>query len=393
MRVRVFNTYWPVSAVAEDLLPYLAGLGWDVEFVVSRAPYRFPVEAEGGWRTREVGSFGVRADSRFGKAFVGLNYLGRALAAGLRGPRADCNVILTQPPLSGLLGLALKRLKGEPFCFVLQDVYPEMAVRLGVLREGAASTRLFSRLQRAALAAADRVIVIGRCMRDHALARGVEPERVVVIPNWPAAELREPQGTGERLRRDRGWDGDTVVMYAGNVGIPQRFDDLLAVAERLGEGCGVRFAVVGEGARKEELRAETARRGLGHVEFLPFLNDRYPLGEILRAGDLHFVPLRRACTGLAVPSKFYGVVAAGRPPVFQGDPSCEVARVIRETGAGWVVEEGDVDGLLACVEAAANGSAAAVRARVGELAGTLASARAPLEAYRDAIAAAAAARR
>jgi hypothetical protein len=94
-----------------------------------------------------------------------------------------------------------------------------------------------------------------------------------------------------------------------------------------------------------------------------------------------------------VPSKFYGVVAAGRPPVFQGDPSCEVARVIRETGAGWVVEEGDVDGLLACVEAAANGSAAAVRARVGELAGTLASARAPLEAYRDAIAAAAAARR
>lgn len=364
MRFRFFNTFEPVVPLFRRLLPHLEGAGhqaeaWiaDRDYRAGRSGPRFAVRVIPTWAPR--GRCG-----QLRKPLVHLTYALGAAVRSLLGRGVDCNIFLTQPPLFGAWAWALKVLRGQPYCLVVMDLYPWVAVEAGVLRRGSVATRLAERLAAFTMRGADRVVVIGRCMARRVTDLGVPTDRIHMIHNWADTDSVRPGAVAERP--DERFRDRFVVLYSGNLGTSHDFRDLLAVVDRFREDDGFLFVIVGEGARRREVEDDIRRRELSNVLLLPFQPEAR-LGETLAAGDVHFVSLRRGFEGLVVPSKAYGSLAAGRPIVYQGSREGEIARMIEEEGVGIVVDSGDADGLAAAFLRARDGDdwrrAAGERAR------------------------------
>lgn len=238
-----------------------------------------------------------------------------------------------------------------PVVALVQDLYPDVAVRLGVLRHGGLAHRAFAALSRASLTRATHLIALSELMAEHLVAYGVRPGLIDVIPNWALSEVEAttaPKG-GAEARLEYGLGDRFVVMYSGNLGAGHQFETLLAAARRLRERRDIAFVFVGEGVRKPEVERFVRQESLANVKILP-LAPRARLAESLAAADLHVITMRDGLEGLVVPSKLYGVLAAERPTLFIGPARDSVAETLAAAEAGLSFDNGDVSGVVAAIE-------------------------------------------
>ena len=247
----------------------------------------------------------------------------------------DAVVSMTDPPLQVAV-VTLAACKARKKLHWAQDVYPELAEELGVIGRGGWLARVLRSASTWALRRQDEVVAVGRCMRERLIGRGVDAAKIEVIPNWSPVGAVSPEVVDAK-REQLGWEDDFVALYSGNLGLAHDFETLVDAAKAL-EGGGVRIVFAGEGPRLEQVRQATA--GCGHVSFLP-PQPREDLGAFLAAADAHLVTVRAGLAGLVVPSKIYGILAVGRPVLYAGPPDSEVAQLLRESGAGVGVENGD----------------------------------------------------
>jgi glycosyltransferase involved in cell wall biosynthesis len=338
-----------VSQVISQIAFSLAAAGEKVSVICSRNRYD-------GKRSSQLPSSeqinGVDVTRCWGPSFGReSSFLGRILdmgsfcilsaLRGLFGPPADTLVFLTNPPFYSLMGTLIRKFRGGRFVYILMDVYPDIMVRAGVLKEGGLAARILGGIARVPLRAADVVVVLGEDMKDVVIREGARPEKVVTIRNWADPEKVFPVGHDvNRFRREWGLEGKFVVEYSGNLGVSHSFEDLLAVAEELADRDDIRFLFIGGGVRFREVEREVLRRGLRNVVMRPY-QDSSDLAQSLSVGDLHYVSLRNGFEGLVVPSKAYGIMAAGRPMIYQGNEGGEIARMIAREQCGLIVSEGD----------------------------------------------------
>jgi glycosyltransferase involved in cell wall biosynthesis len=251
--------------------------------------------------------------------------------------RTDFVVTMTDPPMLAVAGLALKFFKCNRVIHWAQDLYPEVAVELGVLPRRNFATNLLRTLSTAALKDCDAVVSIGRCMASRITARGISYARIAIIPNW-APPIQSLDRGSNPFRRAHGLEGEFVVVYSGNMGLAHDFETVLDAADSL-RGQRVVFLFIGEGPRRMEVEAAARLRGIDNIRFLP-PQPAEKLSESLSAADAHLVTMRSNLCGLVVPSKVYGVLAAGRPCLFVGPGDSEAGRLLRETDSGIVIEPG-----------------------------------------------------
>jgi putative colanic acid biosynthesis glycosyltransferase WcaI len=266
------------------------------------------------------------------------SYVATSVVGAVAAAKPDVVVALTDPPLIGLVGAGAARIRRVPFVLVTKDIFPDVAIQLGALRSPALirSLRLVSRTL---FHDAARVVAIGRDMQGRLQEHGLSPDRIVTIHDWSDGRVVVPVEGPSRLRRERGWDR-FVVMHSGNVGLSQSLDTLIGAAELLRGREDILFAIVGEGASKERLTRRVRAAGLANVEFLPY-QPKESLADSLGAADLHVIGLRRGLPGYIVPSKLYGIMAAGKAYVAAVEPGSEPALVAEEHGCGIVVEPDD----------------------------------------------------
>jgi colanic acid biosynthesis glycosyl transferase WcaI len=348
VRLRFFNTFEPVVPLFRDLLPLLAQQGHHTEVVLADRRYRAGEQRHNQLGIRFIGVPTVPSpvpSERLRKSFAHLSYLVSASALSGVGPGPDLNVFMTQPPFFAAWGALLKRWRQQPYVAITMDLYPLVAIKAGLISEGAPLTRALDNLCGWALRQADGVIVIGRCMAERVSDYGVDPSRIHVVTNWANTEIVKPISAGDNeLRRRQGLDSKFVVMYSGNLGVSHYFDDILTVAHQLRQERDIVFVFVGRGSRRKQVEAAVERDRLPNViclDYQPF----DMLAQSLSMGDVHFVSLREGFEGVVVPSKAYGVLAAGRPMIYQGNPRGEIARMISENDVGSVVSQGDVAAL------------------------------------------------
>jgi colanic acid biosynthesis glycosyl transferase WcaI len=364
----------PTGAVVTRIVEELGARGHKID-VVTALPWYREHRIEPGYAGRlvryEVAPWGritrvhpfpagdKRAILRRAAAFGGFSVLGAA--AGARGPRLD-GVLALSPPLTlGISGWAVARRRNAPLVLNVQDVFPDVAIELGVVTD----PRLIAaskRLERWCYARADAVTVLSEDLRENVARKTADPSKVRVIPNFVDTDAIVPAPRENAYRRRLGLTGKTVVMYAGNVGLSQSLDLVLASAGALQHESDLVFVVNGSGAARAGL--EEAARGLSNVVFVdPQPAERLP--EVLAAADVHLVPLKRGLASSSVPSKTYSILAAGRPLIASVDVGSEVARVVERAGAGLAVPPEDPEAFTKAVrqltehptEAAAMGEA------------------------------------
>lgn len=328
------------GALLAELAAALVQRGWRVTVLTGPVEGAPPRErTASGVRVVRVRSLGFTRASTGRRALAYLSLYPALLARALRlAPAADVIVTKTDPPMLLTLGLVLKRLTRARLVHWAQDLYPEVAEELGVIRRGGALAGGLRALSTAALKSHDHVVAVGRCMRERVTARGCAAGRVSVIPNWPVNTVSPVAHEANPFRTKHDLEGRFVVMYSGNMGLAHPFETVLDAAERLAEHPDVVFLFVGAGPRKAWVREEAARRALPNVRFLPF-QPKATLDQSLSAADVHLVTMQRALRGLVVPSKVYGVLAAGRPCLFLGPERSEAARRLREHRCGTVLPD------------------------------------------------------
>jgi colanic acid biosynthesis glycosyl transferase WcaI len=344
-----FPDHSATSQILSDLAFHLAAVGHDVRVFTSRQRYDDPRAKL--TESAIVSGVSVRrlSTTRFGRAALlgrGVDYasfflaIWRSVLADAR--PGDILVAKTDPPLLSLAAMLAAKRRGLHLINWLQDLYPEVAMRLKVpLIDGKLGAGLL-RLRDRALRAAAANVVVGEGMAETVRSRGVAEQRVQVIPNWCDDEDIHPiAADANPLRREWGLEDRFVVGYSGNLGRGHEFATLLDAASRLRDDGNVVFLFVGGGNRLGELTRQVHERGLeARFRFLPY-QDQARLKFSLGVPDVHWLSLRPELEGLIVPSKFYGIAAAGRPVVAITAPDGEIAKLTRQHRCGVVIPPGD----------------------------------------------------
>jgi glycosyltransferase involved in cell wall biosynthesis len=196
--------------------------------------------------------------------------------------------------------------------------------------------KILRRLVAFYLQRADHVVAIGERMRERLIAKGASPGRITVIPNWVDTTRIVPEPRVNEWTRAHELEDRFVVMHSGNVGHAQNLDNLVRAASFLRDLDDLTVAIVGFGARHAEVIELAQRLETDGVRFLPY-QPREAVTHSLASAHIHYVGLAAGLSGFVVPSRLYGILAAGRPVIVAADPDSETARLVEEVGCGVVV--------------------------------------------------------
>jgi colanic acid biosynthesis glycosyl transferase WcaI len=401
MRICFFNrSYWPDQAATGQLLTELAEdlvarFGWQVTVVAGAALNARPAPgSRARWvplaREEHRGVCIMRANGTTlrPKRFVAratnyVTYLASAAAASLALPRQDVVVSLTDPPIVGRIALAVAKRHRASFVFLCEDVFPEVASLVEDFHNERVN-RALDRTYRHLLREADAVVALGERMRSRLVdEKGADPERMHVVHNWADCEAVRPAPKDNAFSREHGLVDKFVVMHSGNVGLSQNLDVLVEAAVRLAPHPDVVIAVVGDGARRQVLQDRANRSGLTNLRFFPY-QPKELLIDSFAAADVFLVSLRPGLEGYIVPSKLYGILAAGRPFIAATDPTCEAAALGARHECGLWARPENPEALASAILALRSNPALA--AAMGHRARQLAmrfDRRAAVEAYHD----------
>lgn len=343
VRILLLNLYYPpdTSATAKMAQTVVGVLAEDNEVTIlcgrpsydpaDRRPWRlYRTEVSGAVRIVRVGSTDF---PRMAMTRRLLNYLTYTVLMVPRACMTPCDALLamTDPPFAGILGALVALLKRKPFFYNIRDLYPDMAVG-GAIVEPGLLAKVWERLHRWALRRATKVIVLGGDMRSRILAKGVRPERIEIVRD--GVEILDAPSETTQLDCDviRAVRGDFrfVLLHAGNLGFYGAWGTLIDAARQLVD-TGIGLVFVGEGAQRGPI--ESLAAGLPNLRFLPFFPAN-KIPSVLAAPDAHLITVKRGLEGVVVPSKMYGILAAGKPIVAVAPPEADVVTLGESLGFG-----------------------------------------------------------
>lgn len=264
-----------------------------------------------------------------------LNYLSFNISstlAGLFSGKQDVIFVMSPPLTIGLTAFALGLLKRIPYCYNLQDIWPEVAVKLGMLRSPALIA-FFERMEKFIYRHSRKIFAISDEFKANLMNKGVPSEKIEVIPNFVDTDFIKPMEKANAFSRAHDLAEKFVVLYAGNVGLSQGLEVILDAAEKLQARREIVFLIVGHGSCRESLMADAEQRRLRNVRFLP-LQPESEVPAVYAACDVALIPLRPGITENSVPCKTYSIMAAGRPYIAGVDAGSTVSKLTESVGCG-----------------------------------------------------------
>ena len=354
------------SATAQmltDLAQTLAKVGDDlrIEIVTSRLNYSTGKRSYckkdeiDGVIVNRVWTTSFGRGSKLGRGLDYLSfYMMCSLWLSLDIKRNDLVVAKTDPPLISVLAAIVCRLKRARLVNWVQDLFPEVAVVSGVPLLRGRLGRLLKGVRNWSLKCASVNVAIGERMRERLVSEGVPPETMCVIQNWVIdPKIRPIAPKNNTLKRE--WDLPVryLIGYSGNLGEAHDYILIRNTLLDLKDNPDLGFLFIGGGRGMERLKDDARLHGLSNVVFKPY-QDIDRLAESLSMADVHIVSLKPEMEGLVVPSKFYGVLAVGRPVFNLGEPNGEISRLVNRFDLGCSVDPRNIDNfsvaLLAMVE-------------------------------------------
>lgn len=251
----------------------------------------------------------------------------------------------TTPPFLGILIAFICASKRRKFIYILHDIFPEGLIRLGKVSGRNPFIRVWNWLFIKSLRKSEKIIVIGRDVKQWVDDNCTDcREKTEFIPLWQNEKLIFPVKFEEnKYVIETGIKDKFVVQYSGNMGL---WNEMRTIGKAVRKNIeNVEFIFVGGGLRKKELFDEFSFDTQKNVNLLPFQPNE-SFNNIISASHVHLVTLKQELEGMAVPSKIYGIIAAGRPVIAMVPEHSEIANLVREENCGFVIDPTDLDGLI-----------------------------------------------
>ena len=258
--------------------------------------------------------------------------------------RPDLVLVLSNPPFISLHGLFIKIFKKSKVIYNIQDLYPDIAVKLGKLKNKSFIFFL-KNLSRYIIQKMDRVIVVGEYMEKkikRSMPKEMDTKHISTIHNWADGEvIKATSEVNNYIAREWGIENKFVVLYSGNMGYLHEFDTILRAAEEIQnkKHDDIIFVFIGEGVKKEYIRKKALESKLNNILFFPY-QSREKLNYSLGLANISLVTLAEGFEGMVVPSKIYGILASGRPVIGVVGENSEVTEIIEAGECGRIVKIG-----------------------------------------------------
>ncbi|WP_242839096.1 glycosyltransferase family 4 protein [Butyrivibrio sp. MC2021] len=278
-----------------------------------------------------------------------LAYFVYAIAATQRVGHQDYVYTISQPPvLGGLLGYIGKIMKRAKFIYNIQDFNPEQIMAVSYSKNPLVLKTMMA-LDKFSCKKSDKIIIVGRDMIDTLRARfPKELPCYAHINNWiNEKEIYPLPADNEKVtafKKKYGIDGKFVIMYSGNIGLYYDLLEIQKIIEKFNDNKDVVFAFIGQGTVLEDMQKYSAEHHMTNIVYIPY-QDKADLVYSLNAGDVHFVVNAKGIKGVSVPSKLYGVMAAGKPVLGILEEGSEARLIVEEAGCGKVVEPGNYEAI------------------------------------------------
>ena len=344
--------YAATGQLIEELVQQLEQQGVEIDVFTSQPGYAFRVSKAPRVEMRDQTRIHRSRTAQMwtgrirGKALNGLLYSIRAFLH-LLAPWRRSNVLLitTAPPFLPFVGYLANVLWKLPYVCIVYDLYPDVAIALGVISKQHWVTKLWQAMNQRVWLKAGGIVVLSPEMKQRIVEYCPQvAHKVSVIHNWANPDLIVPIAKSENWFA---WKHKLVnkftVLYSGNMGRCHDIDTLLVAAREL-QHESVQFVCIGGGAKREELIAKAFELGLSNFTFLPY-QDKEDLAYSLTACDLSLVSVSPSSESLVLPSKLYSALSAGRPLAVVCSPYSSLRQIITEAECGSAFDHGDGQGL------------------------------------------------
>jgi glycosyltransferase involved in cell wall biosynthesis len=249
----------------------------------------------------------------------------------------DTVMTMTNPPFVAAIGSDLKK-RGLRFVFAVHDIHPDVLIATGWSRLPKPILHLWNEWSKRVLRNADDIVVLGDEMKNTIVEeKGVDASKVHAIPLWGRPEL-SGASFDEEMRSELGCSSqDKLILFAGNMGIMHPLDPILDAAKQLQDE-RVKFLFLGGGAKKSEMIKRVESEQISNVTFLPFQPEEQFI-RILAAADACVVTLEPGLEKVAVPSRSFTFMSAGKPIIAIMSEKSVVAKTVHKSGCGWVTRD------------------------------------------------------
>lgn len=275
-----------------------------------------------------------------------LAYFFNSLLATLKIEKQDYIYTISQPPiLGGVLGVLGKWLKGGKLIYNIQDFNPEQTMAVGYSKNKLLLNTVMS-VDKFSCKKSDKVIVVGRDMQETLRNRfnNKKVPKNVFINNWINEKeiypLEQNHPRVVEFKEKYNLKNKFIIMYSGNIGLYYDLENIIKVIGEFKDREDVVFAFVGDGTVKDKVEAYVKENNLSNVTFIPY-QDKADLIYSLNAADIHWVVNAKGIKGVSVPSKLYGVMAAGKPVLGVLDEGSEARLIVEDCNCGVCIEPGN----------------------------------------------------
>lgn len=254
--------------------------------------------------------------------------------SGFKAKDIDLIYLASTPPIQGVLGGILKKIKKVPFVYNLQDIFPDSLAGTGLAKKGGLLWKIGRVIENFTYRNADKIIVISEDFKRNIMAKGVPEEKIVVVYNWVDEEAvkhvpREDNKLFDLYGLDR---SKFYITYCGNIGLTQNMDMLLDVAKELENEPNIQFVLIGEGAYKEQVKVIIKEKNIKNVTLLPF-QPYEDISHVFSLGDAGLVISKPGVGENSVPSKTWSILSASRPVLANFDEN-ELKSIIDKNKCG-----------------------------------------------------------
>ena len=263
---------------------------------------------------------------------------------GLKAKDVNCIYLASTPPIQGVLGACLKKIKKVPFVYNLQDIFPDSLAGTGLAKKGSILWKIGRVVENFTYKHADKIIVISEDFKKNIMAKGVPEDKIEVVYNWVDQNAVVNVDRSEnKLIAKYGIDPSKFyIEYSGNIGLTQNMDMLLDVMKELKDSHPeIGLILVGEGAYKKQVEEIVKRDSLSNVIMLPF-QPYEDISHVFSLGDVGLIISKPGVGANSVPSKTWSIMSASRPVLANFDEN-EIKSILSDNSCGIFTKAGDKD--------------------------------------------------
>lgn len=324
-----------LTELAEDFVEY----GLDVDVLTTKNAYREKkqnlqkYEKYNRINIKRIFSTKGSRDSKFERLMSYITFTISVLFNLLFKKNYDKILFVSNPPLVPYIGYIIKKLRGKEYIYLVHDIYPDVAEKLGVIKKGSIISNIMNYMNNKIYKNCEVIIALGKDMKKVIVNKGIDEEKIKIVTNWADSSINYEKKVHNSFYEKHNLNDKFNVLYTGNISKVHAIDTILNVAKLLKDSREIQFTFVGDGNRRAYIENLKKKENLRNIQLKDYMfGEEY--NNLLNCADVFITTLQEGIEGLGVPSKTYTYMSVSKPLIAIMNKNSEIGSMVNENNLG-----------------------------------------------------------